>query len=384
MGKRHLGLDSHYGIGGEIDLEQAGSYYESSEPQRKSAKTSDTFRCLRAAMKAPSRHQRRLAPVSDRLAVLKHYESVRPWIPPPSSSTLLVSPIGTRANPEIGRGGSGRVTLAIDPKTGKRYAVKHIWQSHEKAVFIREVQALAALNHPCVLKILGWALPDKSTRSQIHTEYATNGSLDQILSEVKRGERRKFANPTGMGIIICGIVLGMRYVHWSGVVHRDLKPSNILLNEHGQPLISDFGSSRFQSDDATPTPDTGSVHYAAPELYEDEIQLTAKCDVFSFGLILYEILSGTPVFDATELPFPIIRRLRMRDLPKVPISWYPVMRELIPQCWRPNPNDRPSFWEIFARFRAHDFELLADSEPEKVRDFCGGVLDWERKAGMPQ
>jgi serine/threonine protein kinase len=163
-----------------------------------------------------------------------------------------------------------------------------------------------------------------------------------------------------------------------------LKPGNILLNERGQPLISDFGTSRIETDDATPTAESGSIHYAAPELYQDEALLTAKCDVFSFGLIVYEIIGGSPVFHPDELPFPIIRRLRAMDLPAVPISWYPVMQKVIPQCWRENPDDRPSFWEIFALFQVHNFELLSGANPGKIREFCRGVLEWERKAGLPQ
>jgi serine/threonine protein kinase len=74
----------------------------------------------------------------------------------------------------------------------------------------------------------------------------------------------------------------MRYVHSRGIIHRDLKPSNILLNGKGQSLIGDFGSSRIMSDDATPSGGVGTVHYAAPEMYEDDVACTTKCDVFSF------------------------------------------------------------------------------------------------------
>jgi serine/threonine protein kinase len=97
------------------------------------------------------------------------------------------------------------------------------------------------------------------------------------------------------GIIICGLVLGMRFVHSQGIMHRDLKPSNILINDLGQTLIGDFGSSRYEWDDATLTGGAGTVNYAAPEQFRDE-GTTNKVDIFSFASILYEIYVGSAVF----------------------------------------------------------------------------------------
>jgi serine/threonine protein kinase len=149
-------------------------------------------------------------------------------------------------------------------------------------------------------------------------------------------------------------------------------------------LISDFGTSRWQNDDATVSDPPGSIHYAAPEMYIEDAPFTPKCDVFSFELILFEILSGVPVFQPDELPFPIIRRLRNSELATIPTGWSPVMRKVIHQCWQQNPSDRPSFWQIFAMFQDNNFELLPGAESETIREFCNGVLEWERKAGIPQ
>jgi serine/threonine protein kinase len=113
---------------------------------------------------------------------------------------------------------------------------------------------------------------------------------------MKRRNVPGFWNATGKGIIITGIVLGMKYIHSRGYIHQDLKPDNIMINEHGQALIGDFGACRPKNEDCTPVPEAGTVHYAAPELYDDRIRPTPTVDVFSFGLILYEILVGVPVF----------------------------------------------------------------------------------------
>jgi serine/threonine protein kinase len=196
--------------------------------------------------------------------------------------------------------------------------------------------------------------------------------------------RRSLMNAAKICIIICGIGLGMRSIHLSGVIHRDLNPSNILLNERLHPLIADFGSAHFQSDDATPLPESGTVYYAAPEQYQEDAVPTPKIDVFSFGLILYELLVGSPVFPSSVSVFDVIRRLRNRDLPRIPASCGFVMEDLIGRCWKDNPDDRLTFHQILWEFQCHGFSILPYAAPNELQDFCDAILDWERKAGIPQ
>jgi serine/threonine protein kinase len=263
-------------------------------------------------------------------------------------------------------------------------AVKRIRFLRARPDFTLEVESLAKLNHPCVLRIVRWRFSDCESDAEIQTEYARNGSLDRVLADHQHGQGLSFWNRTAIGILLCGIVLGMRYIHFSGVIHRDLKPENILLNEKGHPLIADFGSCHFQSDDATPTPESGTVRYAAPEQYSEDGAPTPKIDVFSFGLVLYEMLVGSPVFSASEPPFFVIRRLRARDLPSVPQSCGFVMQDLIRRCWRQNPVDRPTFHQIFSEFQFHHYNILPNAAPDEIRDFCEAIVDWEIRAGIPQ
>jgi serine/threonine protein kinase len=263
--------------------------------------------------------------------------------------------------------------------------VKHLRFSREKTDLIREVVSLAQLNHPNVLRILGWTFADSSHNAEIQTEFAPNGSLDRLLTKIGQGQvPPSFWDRTGIGIVICGIVLGMRYVHIRGIIHGDLKPGNILLNEKGHPLICDFGSSRFESDDATPLPDTGTVCYAAPEQYLEDAVLTSKIDVFSFGLILYEVLVGCPVFRSSDPPFNVIRRLRAGDLPPVPPRCGSFMQDLIVRCWETNPESRPSFHDILCLIRSHRFNILPSATASEIECFCEAIMEWERRSGIPQ
>jgi serine/threonine protein kinase len=153
------------------------------------------------------------------------------------------------------------VTLETDPVSGRKIAVKHMTTSLlDKDQFLREIEFLAILNHPCVLRILGWSFPSESNEATIQTEYAENGSLASVLKRAQIGPKVHFWNATGKGVIICG----MSCVHSRGIMHRDLKPLNIMINGLGEALIGDFGTGRYEYDDATLTGETGTDNYTAP------------------------------------------------------------------------------------------------------------------------
>jgi serine/threonine protein kinase len=170
-------------------------------------------------------------------------------------------------------------------------------------------------------------------------------------------------------------------MHSHGFVHQDLKPSNILLNGDGRTLIGDFGTSRCQAIDLTPTPDTGTPHYAAPELFEEDSR-TAKVDVFSFGLILYEIVVGHAVFPLSMRPAEIIRIHKNGDRPNIPNSVVTSMKTLIELCWSPNPSDRPSFNEILKHIESNHFTIIPGADAKMIRLYVRGVRDWEQMSAV--
>jgi serine/threonine protein kinase len=125
-------------------------------------------------------------------------------------------------------------------------------------------------------------------------EYCGNGSLQTVLRHVNTKGSPNFWNPTGIGIIICGAVFGMRFVRSKGFIHQDLKPSTILIDSFGHALIGDFGTRRLETHDATLAIETGTLYYTAPKMFK-EGEYTNQADVFSFGLVLSEILVGSAV-----------------------------------------------------------------------------------------
>jgi serine/threonine protein kinase len=260
------------------------------------------------------------------------------------------------------------------------YVIKFFTDRPDKLAFMREVEILSKLNHPCVVRILRWGTSDRRLLAEIHTERAKYGSLADILGDVNQGTAPDFWNLTRIGIIICDIVFGMRYVHSRGIIHRDLKPSNILVNQNRRAWVAGFGTNRFKDDDSTPTGETGTVHYAAPEQWAEDAECTTKIDVWSFGLILYEILTGQAVFRSTLEPMRVLKRMRRKDLPTLPSKYGDYIQSLISRCWCYDPADRPSFGDICDEFQTRHFALFAGADFTMIEAEALGVMAWEVQA----
>ena len=243
--------------------------------------------------------------------------------------------------------------------------------------FKREISSLVSLDHPCVVKFAGYTLPCSLTnhRFLIFTEYVSGGSLSHVIEDPSRFV---WFNSTGRTIVVVGIVLGMRYVHSRGFLHRDLKPSNVLLDEHHHAHLCDFGSSRSSSEEFTMTglpPVT--LYYAAPELCNEDADYNEKLDVYSFGVMLYEIVTGKLALrhlNQLQLPAFIIRGKR----PEIPSTVVPFTRQLIERCWSQDPCKRPSFEELYDYLVGEDFRLFEDVDSMSVSAYAQAVCELER------
>jgi serine/threonine protein kinase len=278
----------------------------------------------------------------------------------------------------LGHGTFGRVTLEIDAKTHERLAVKHLSRTTDRAHLMREVEALVKLRHPRIIRILRWVAGDESSGGEIQMEFAPHDTLGWLIYADRTGRLTPFRTPTGKARIICDIVMGMRYAHAQRIMHRDLKPCNILIDEDWGAKIGDFGLSRLESDEGPMTGETGTIGYAAPEQLSDEVGPTTKTDVFSFGLILYEILTGERVFRESE-PMTIVRRLRARQFPTVPEKFGRLMQDLIVRGWAADQRARPSFDQILKEFQGVGFQILPGVDAESLRKSVNDVLKWEHE-----
>jgi serine/threonine protein kinase/Tfp pilus assembly protein PilF len=198
---------------------------------------------------------------------------------------------------EIGRGGMGVIYRARQRHSRRIVAVKRILahqvSSHETlARFRREAEAVASLNHPNVLPIYEVS-ENEDGLPYFSMRYATGGSLRAAAPALR-------TKPRDCMRLMAKVARAIAYAHSKGVLHRDLQPGNILLDENGEPLVSDFGLAKWldQTSDLTRTLETlGTPGYIAPEQTECPAdKLTSAADVYSLGAILFYLLTGRAPF----------------------------------------------------------------------------------------
>ncbi|KAL8052477.1 hypothetical protein ABFX02_05G006900 [Erythranthe guttata] len=249
----------------------------------------------------------------------------------------------------VGKGSFGEIVKA--GWRGTPVAVKRILPSlsDDRLViqdFRHEVNLLVKLRHPNIVQFLG-AVTEKKPLMLI-TEYLRGGDLHQHL------KGKGALNPSTAVNFAMDIARGMAYLHSEPnvIVHRDLKPRNVLLvNTSADHLkVGDFGLSKLirvqhSHDVYKMTGETGSYRYMAPEVFKHR-KYDKKVDVFSFAMILYEMLEGeAPLsnYEAYEAARYVSEGHRPIFRAK---SFTPELKELTAQCWSANMNDRPSFLEI--------------------------------------
>jgi serine/threonine protein kinase len=221
------------------------------------------------------------------------------------------------------------------------------------------------LKHPHVIQFHNFNPQTNSHPPSIRIDFAWRGPLARHLP--LSTDEFPF-NQTGANRItkiIVGIVLAMRYLHSKGVVHRDLKPDNILIGWDWDVRIADFGHSLSPNvrqtlsvthGNGSPGSNSPDCHYLAPECYNRDDCDYRKCDVFSFGMILFEIVAKRPAFSDNSSPAEIGKAIAVKEFrPPIPDCVAPAVSDLITDCWAQDPNNRPSFEAILDRLKGIDF-----------------------------
>ncbi|PKA64616.1 Serine/threonine-protein kinase HT1 [Apostasia shenzhenica] len=205
--------------------------------------------------------------------------------------------------------------------------------------FTRETTFLSYLHHHNVIKLAGACR--KPPIFFIITEYLSGGSLRVFLHKMDH-KSLPLDRLVSIGL---EIARGMEYVHSQGVIHRDLKPENILFDEDFCVKIADFGVACEELYCDALADDAGTYRWMAPEMIKHK-RYGRKVDVYSFGLLLWEMVTGTvPFEDMTPIQaaFAVVNK-NMR--PIIPSDCPVALRALIEQCWSSLPEKRPEFSEI--------------------------------------
>jgi len=201
----------------------------------------------------------------------------------------------------LGKGATGTVYLAKDAFSGREVALKTIepevfrdpkFGTVYRSQFLNEASLAGKLRHPHIVAILDAVVQEDS--GHIAMEYITGGDLTQFS---KPGRLLPVADVLQIGFKCCG---ALDYAYREGIVHRDIKPANLMLAQGTEVKIADFGAAQLRKTRVVQTSSMGSPSYASPEQIQRR-ELTFHTDMYSLGVVLYELLTGQCPFTANNM-----------------------------------------------------------------------------------
>ncbi|MFS8085360.1 MAG: serine/threonine-protein kinase, partial [Acidobacteriota bacterium] len=241
----------------------------------------------------------------------------------------------------LGRGGMGEVYRADDLKLGQPVALKFLpdhllTDGAALARFHREVRVARQVSHKNVCRV--YDIGEIDGRHFLSMEFIKGEELSSLLRRIGRLPQDKAIQ---LARQICA---GLAAAHDVGVLHRDLKPANIMIDEYGNARVLDFGLAGLTEEFRDEELAAGTPAYMAPEQLEGKEQ-TVKTDIYSLGLVLYELFTGKKAFEAATLG-ELIKLRRSDTTPTTPTSIIkdldPLIEKVIDRCIQKDPSLRPS------------------------------------------
>jgi eukaryotic-like serine/threonine-protein kinase len=213
---------------------------------------------------------------------------------------------------ELGRGGMATVYKAYDPHFKREVAVKVLpgQLTHDplfRTRFEREAQTIAALEHPAIVPVYDFG--EEEERPYLVMRYMAGGSLSERLQQGPLSTQQTIE-------ILRKLAPALDHAHQNGIIHRDLKPGNILFDAQGNPYLADFGIAKLIEGSQTLTGSAiiGTPAYISPEQAKGGQEIDGRSDIYSLGVILYEMLTGQTPYQA-DTPIQVIMQHILEPVP---------------------------------------------------------------------
>ncbi|XP_058975747.1 serine-rich adhesin for platelets isoform X4 [Musca domestica] len=261
---------------------------------------------------------------------------------------------------KLGQGTYGKVQLGINKETGQEVAIKTIKKCKIEAEsdlvrIRREVQIMSSVQHPNIIHI--YEVFENREKMVLVMEFAAGGELYDYLSE------RKVLSEEEARRIFRQVATAVYYCHKHKICHRDLKLENILLDEHGNAKIADFGLSNVFDDQRLLATFCGSPLYASPEIVEGTPYHGPEVDCWSLGVLLYTLVYGSMPFDGSNFKR-LVKQISQGDYyePKKPSRASSLIREMLTVCPRKRANIEQicSHWWVNENDNVSCLELAED------------------------
>ncbi|KAK3413730.1 serine/threonine-protein kinase STY8 isoform X1 [Eucalyptus grandis] len=253
---------------------------------------------------------------------------------------------------------------------GQEVAIKILKPGRANAAilsdFAQEIYIMRKIRHKNVVQFIGACT--RPPNLYIVTEFMSKGSIYDFLHKQNGAVKL----PSLLKVAI-DVSKGMNYLHQNNIIHRDLKTANLLMDENEVVKVADFGVARVQAETGVMTAETGTYRWMAPEVIEHR-QYDHKADIFSFGIVLWELLTG-------ELPYAYMTPLQaaigvvQKDLrPSIPKDTDPLLVELLQSCWERDPKRRPNFSEISEILQQIAKKVGEEGEDKRKDKTSGGFF----------
>jgi len=238
----------------------------------------------------------------------------------------------------IGVGATAKVARAFDPMIGRIVAIKlfppELAKAEARQRFVQEARVVGQISHPSIVALHDMGIDETSQTPYLVMEFIEGQPLEKLL------EKGSIPTPRACAFA-ADIAAALAVAHRKGVIHGDVKPANVIITDDGRIKLTDFGMARLASKDSKDTPLLGSPAYWCPEQIMGKPQ-DARSDIFSLGVLLYEMVTGRRPFDSDSLQGICSRILSSTPLPashanpSVPAG----LNDLIASCLAKDPAVR--------------------------------------------